>query len=196
MSHPQDPLDVFELWFKQAQDHPDIVEANAVNLATADEAGKPSSRMVLLKDYDADGFVFYTNLESRKGKQLEANPHAALCFYWEALSKQVRIEGVVSPVSVEEADAYFSSRPLQSRIGAWASRQSQELESPSRLVKEVAKMTARFALGDVERPKHWSGFRLSPTLMEFWERGEYRLHNRICYSCDVTGKWTSKLLYP
>lgn len=196
MSHPQDPFDLFRDWFSQAQDHPDILEANAVNLATADKEGKPSSRMVLLKDFDETGFVFYTNLESRKGKQLEVNPHASLCFYWEPLSKQVRIEGAITQVSMEEADAYFATRPLQSRIGAWASRQSQELESSAELAKEVAKVTARFALGDVKRPEHWSGFRLSPTRIEFWERGEYRLHNRVCYSCDDTRKWTSQLLYP
>ncbi|MCB2081940.1 MAG: pyridoxamine 5'-phosphate oxidase [Rickettsiales bacterium] len=192
----ENPFITFSEWFEEASHHKDIKEANAVNLATASRDGLPSNRMVLLKDYNEEGFVFYTNLNSHKGKQLKENPFAAMCFYWEPLSKQVRIEGFVINVDAAEADAYFASRPFKSQIGAWASKQSQPLDSQATLLKEIAKQTARFATQDVPRPEHWSGFRLVPCYMEFWQKGEYRLHQRLSYVCDEGNNWKSQLLYP
>lgn len=196
-SKPQnDPISLFRDWFEAASQHPDIKEANAVNLATAWKNAAPSNRMVLLKDYDEHGFVFYTNLESRKGRQLAENPAAAMCFYWEPMGRQLRIEGRITPVTAEEADAYFASRALQSRIGAWASQQSRPLESQATLMKEVAKQAARFVTQEVPRPEYWSGFRLEPNYMEFWQRGEFRLHDRLSFTRDESGQWQSQLLYP
>ena len=189
-------IDRFSEWFLEAENNKVIAEANAVNLATVSEDGRPSNRMVLLKDYDEHGFVFYTNLTSRKGRQLAANANAAMCFYWENMGKQVRIEGAVISVSDDEADAYFASRPLKSRIGAWASKQSQPLDSQSSFLKDVAVQTARFATSDVPRPEFWSGFRLVPNRVEFWQKGEYRLHERLTYSLDNAGEWQEQLLYP
>lgn len=191
-----DPIAYFGQWFDEATRHKDIAEPNVMNLATASCEGAPSNRMVLLKDYNQKGFVFYTNLESRKGEHLRENPHASLCFYWEALSKQVRIEGNVVAVSQKEADAYFASRPLKSRVGAWASMQSQPLDHPKTLLKEIAKQTARFVTGDVPRPPYWSGFCLVPNRIEFWQKGEYRIHERLCFTCDADGTWQKQLLYP
>lgn len=190
-------LSKFEEWYEEAYKRESIRENNAVNLATADENGRVSNRMVLLKNYDASGFVFYTNLQSRKGQQLQANPWASMCFYWEALSKQIRIEGQVKPVTDEEADAYFNSRPLKSRIGAWASKQSQPLESKAALLKEVAKQGTRFVTEEVPRPPYWSGFRIQPERLEFWQAGEFRIHDRVCYEWDDSlKKWRRMLLYP
>lgn len=192
----ENPMLTFKEWFEEASNHGDIKEVNAVNLATASRDGMPSNRMVLLKDYDDNGFVFYTNLNSHKGRQLKENPFASMCFYWEPLSKQVRIEGFVSDVDSKEADAYFASRPLKSRIGAWASKQSQPLDSQAALLKEIAKQTARFATQDVPRPEHWSGFCLVPCYMEFWQKGDYRVHQRLSYMRDEADNWQSQLLYP
>ncbi len=196
MTTPDNPIDYFAQWFAKAEECSAIQEHNAVNLATASPEGIPSNRTVLLKGYGEDGFVFYTNLESRKGEELKANPVAAMCFYWEPLSRQIRIEGKIKQVSSEQADAYFATRPLQSRIGAWASKQSRPLDSVSTLMKEIAKHTARFAAGDVPRPDFWSGFRLIPEYMEFWQKGEYRIHNRLCYRRCEGGSWKKFLLYP
>ena len=193
---PEEAFSTFKAWFEEASGHKDIKEANAVNLATACRDGMPSNRMVLLKDYDEEGFVFYTNLNSHKGRQLKENPFASMCFYWEPISKQVRIEGFVVDVDATEADEYFASRPLKSRIGAWASKQSQPLDSQATLMKEIARQTARFVTQDVPRPEHWSGFRLVPCYMEFWQKGDYRVHQRISYLCDEEGNWKSQLLYP
>ena len=166
-----------------------------MNLATANSKGVPSNRTVLLKGYDDEGFVFYTNLESRKGGELKSNPFAALCFHWKELDKQVRIEGKVQQVSDEEADKYFNSRPLQSRIGAHLSRQSQTIAGDFDLVKEVAKRTLELVGKKVERPESWSGFRVIPDKIEFWQKGDFRLHKRsLYYLCD--GKWEMKFLYP
>lgn len=192
----QDPFAYFTRWFDEAQAHAGIAEANAVNLATSGANGRPSNRMVLLKSYDAQGFVFYTNLQSRKAGQLQENAFAAMCFYWEVLGKQIRIEGSITPVSDAEADAYFASRPLKSRIGAWASQQSKPLKSQAALLAEIAKQTARFATQTVPRPEHWSGFRLVPDRMEFWQKGEYRLHQRECFTREKGEDWQSQLLYP
>ena len=191
-----DPIDYFKLWYEQAEHHPHIEEANAVNLATASAQGLPSSRMVLLKHFDENGFVFYTNLDSRKGRQLSANPHAAMCFYWEPLARQIRIEGRIAPVADDQADEYFASRPFKSKIGAWASKQSQPLKDQATLLKEVTKMAVKYTAQSVPRPSFWSGFQLLPNRMEFWQRGEYRLHQRVCYSRNSLSQWQKQLLYP
>lgn len=195
MSAERNPFDLFGIWFAEANAHPAIEEANAMCLATATLHGLPSARMVLMKDWDARGFVFFTNLESRKGQEIASNPNAALCFYWEPLSKQVRIEGRLVPVSTEEADAYFHSRPLKSRIGAWASKQSRPMEGRAALMAEVAKHAAKFVTDDVPRPPFWSGFRLNPERMEFWQKGEFRIHDRHCFTREEES-WAHQLLYP
>lgn len=195
---PADPLDIFAAWLAEAE----VAEPNdptAMALATVGEDGMPSCRMVLLKGYDQRGFVFYTNYESRKGRQLLATPKAALLFHWKSLRRQVRIEGAVAPVEAEEADAYFASRPRQSQIGAWASQQSRPLESRFELEKRVALFAAKHAIGQVPRPPYWSGFRLTPRLIEFWQDGAFRLHDRLVYSRDTAsqeGGWTTERLYP
>lgn len=191
-----DPLELFASWYSEASMHPEIADASAVNLATATRAGWPSSRMVLLKGYDAQGFAIYTNLGSRKAKDLTGNPRAALCFYWQPLGKQVRVEGLAEPVGDEEADAYFSSRPVNSRIGAWASKQSARLESRAKLLARVTRYTASFAVGEVNRPPFWSGFRIVPDRMEFWTNAEHRLHDRIVFEKADSGDWRRYLLYP
>lgn len=196
MSAPTDPFALFGQWYGQAEAHQGIAEANAVCLATATADGFPSARMVLMKGWDERGFLLFTNMESRKGRELTENPRAALCFYWEELSKQVRVEGRVEPASAEESDAYFNSRPLKSRIGAWASKQSQPLESKATLIAEVAKQTARFATQDVVRPPFWAGFRLVPQRMEFWQKGEFRIHDRHSFTRQADGGWEHTLLYP
>lgn len=195
---PADPLDIFAAWLGEAEaSEPN--DPTAMALATVGEDGMPSCRMVLLKGYDARGFVFYTNYESRKGRQLLASPKAALLFHWKTLRRQVRIEGGVAPVSAEEADAYFASRPRQSQIGAWASQQSRPLEGRFELEKRVALFAAKHAIGSVPRPPQWSGFRLTPRLIEFWQDGAFRLHDRLVYTRaeGVTeGAWSTERLYP
>jgi pyridoxamine 5'-phosphate oxidase len=195
---PADPLDIFAAWLGEAE----AAEPNdptAMALATVGEDGMPSCRMVLLKGYDAEGFVFYTNYESRKGRQLLATPKAALLFHWKSLRRQVRIEGAVTPVTAAEADAYFASRARQSQIGAWASQQSRPLEGRFELEKRVALFAAKHAIGAVPRPPHWSGFRLTPRHIEFWQDGAFRLHDRLVYTRGDPaegGGWTTQRLYP
>ena len=195
---PADPLDVFAAWLGEAE----AAEPNdptAMALATVGEDGMPSCRMVLLKGYDAEGFVFYTNYESRKGRQLLATPKAALLFHWKSLRRQVRIEGAVTPVTAAEADAYFASRARQSQIGAWASQQSRPLEGRFELEKRVALFAAKHAIGAVPRPPYWSGFRLTPRHIEFWQDGAFRLHDRLVYTRGDPaegGGWTTQRLYP
>jgi pyridoxamine 5'-phosphate oxidase len=172
-----------------------LFEPTTMALATADARGRPSVRMVLLKGFDAQGFVFYTNLESRKGRELSENPYAALCGYWEPLEEQVRIEGAVQPVSEEEADAYFASRPRGSRIGAWASRQSRTLGSREELERRVVEFEARYPDEEVPRPAFWSGFRLVPERIEFWRAVPSRLHRRDVYIRSGDG-WRIEQLYP
>ncbi len=189
-----DPLALFAEWLADAgRSEPN--DPNAVALATVDSDGLPDVRMVLLKDFDADGFVFYTNFGSAKGRQILASGKAAMCFHWKSLRRQVRLRGPMETVSEAEADAYFDSRPRGSRIGAWASKQSQALESRFALEKRVAEFTARHAIGHVPRPEWWSGFRMRPVSIEFWHDRPFRLHDRIRFSPTPTG-WTTTRLYP
>ena len=190
-----DPLARFASWMEEAT-RSEPSNPNAAALATATADGVPAVRMVLLKGADARGFTFYTNLESRKGGELKANPRAALCFYWKTLERQVRVEGSVEPVDAREADEYFASRPRQSRIGAWASKQSRPLAGIFELEREVAKVAARFPVGEVPRPPHWSGFRILPACIEFWRERPFRLHERIVFRRAGSGNWTTEELYP
>jgi len=190
----EDPFKLFADWFADAKKS-EANDPNAMALATSDETGLPDVRMVLLKDFDSDGFVFYTNLESAKGRQISENAQAAICFHWKSLRRQVRIRGPVESVSDEDADAYFASRARDSRIGAWASQQSRPLESRFALEKAVARDAARFGLGEVPRPPHWSGFRLCPSQMEFWRDRPFRLHDRLVFDRSGDG-WTTSRLYP
>lgn len=190
-----DPFDLFERWLAEArQSEPNDPEAMA--LATVDAGGMPSVRMVLLKGHGPDGFVFYTNGQSRKGEALAANPRAALLFHWKSLRRQIRIEGTVSQVSDAEADAYFASRSRDSRIGAVASDQSRPLPSRAHFLKRVAEVGARHLVGEVPRPPHWTGYRVTPTAFEFWRDQPFRLHERVQYLPDGKDGWTSGLLYP
>lgn len=191
---PADPLEIFEVWLREAESS-EPNDPNAVSLSTVGSDGMPSSRMVLLKGYDADGFVFYTNYESRKGRQLLDHPKAAMLFHWKSLRRQVRIEGEVEQVSEEEADAYFASRPKQSQIGAWASEQSRPLKGRFELEKRVALYGAKYAVREVPRPPHWSGFRIVPRLVEFWQDGAFRLHDRLVYT-RAGEAWTTERLFP
>ncbi|MAK64136.1 MAG: pyridoxamine 5'-phosphate oxidase [Maricaulis sp.] len=192
----EDPFALFADWLKDAK-RKEMNDPNAMALATADESGLPDVRMVLLKDVDADGFVFYTNLESAKGRQLAENSQAALCFHWKSLRRQVRVRGLVEAVSEEEANAYFASRHRDSRIGAWASKQSRPLESRFALEKSVAREAARFGLGEVPRPPHWSGFRIRPLSIEFWRDRPFRLHDRMSFTRpDLGSPWGVERLYP
>jgi len=191
----ENPLETFQQWLEEAQACHTIDEPTAMTLATVTPDGRPDARVVLLKGFDEDGFVFYTNLTSTKAMQLQHTPHAALCFHWMPLSKQVRIQGAVESVSDAEADAYFASRPRQSQLGAWASKQSQPVESRLELEKRLAKYTAKFNIGKVPRPDFWSGFRLHPERIEFWLKQPYRLHDRLEYTRTESG-WDTRRLFP
>jgi pyridoxamine 5'-phosphate oxidase len=191
---PKDPYLLFDAWFKEAADK-EPADPNAMALATVDGQGQPSIRMVLLKGVDGQGFTFYTNRESRKGQQLLEVPRAALCFHWKSLKRQVRVEGAVEPVSDEEADAYFATRPRGSQIGAWASQQSRPLAQRFELEKRIAQYTAKFGLGAVPRPAYWSGFRVIPSRIEFWEDRPFRLHDRLVYH-HRGDRWETERLYP
>ena len=193
-SNEKDPLVRFAAWLKEAEDS-EVNDATGMALSTVGEDGMPSCRMVLLKGFDPEGFVFYTNYESRKGRQLLAHPKAALLFHWKSLRRQVRIEGAVSQVTPEEADAYFATRNRKSQIGAWSSDQSRPLEGRFELEKRVALLAAKYAVGTVPRPPHWSGFRIAPRLIEFWQDGAFRLHDRLVYHAEGDA-WRTERLYP
>ena len=188
-----DPFALFDAWFREAQAS-EPHDANAMALATATSDGRPSARMVLLKGHGPGGFVFYTNAESRKGREIRANPHAALLFHWKSLRRQVRIEGALEEVSPELADAYFASRHPDSRLGSAASDQSRPLDSRATYLARVEALRAQYG-GDVARPPHWTGFRLDPERIEFWHDREHRLHERRLFVRSAGG-WTSTLLYP
>lgn len=194
MTQSPNPISLFHEWLAEAEKS-ELNDPTAMSLATASRDGIPSVRMVLLKGADEKGFVFYTNLGSRKARELEENPHAALCLHWKSLRKQVRVEGEVEPVTAGEADSYFQSRARVSRIGAWASKQSQELEGRWELEKRVAEYTAKFGVGEIPRPDFWSGFRLKPREIEFWADQKFRLHDRVVYRMDEGG-WETVRLYP
>jgi pyridoxamine 5'-phosphate oxidase len=196
-THPWDePFRQFEHWLAKAGEA-EPNDPNGMALATVGEDGMPSVRMVLLKGHDAEGFVFYTNYESRKGRQLLAARKAGLLFHWKSLRRQVRVEGAVETVTDAEADAYFHSRPKASQIGAWASQQSRPLASRFELEGRVAQFTARYAIGQVPRPPYWSGFRVRPALIEFWEDRPFRLHDRTVYHATARRDgWTTEKLFP
>jgi pyridoxamine 5'-phosphate oxidase len=192
-----DPIEEFRALFAQAQavDRECLPDPTAMSLATVSSEGAPSVRIVLLKGVDERGFVFFTNLESRKGRELIATARAALCFYWAALDTQIRVEGTVEAVSEAEADAYFASRARESQIGAWASLQSETLASMDELREHVAAVEARYANQPVPRPPHWSGLRVKPSSIEFWRAGEHRLHERRRFERDGD-RWTMRRLFP
>lgn len=196
-----EPFALFQAWLSEAEAS-EINDPNAMALATADTTGLPNVRMVLLKGLDPigtplRGFVFYTNLESAKGRELAANQQAALLFHWKSLRRQVRVRGQVTSVSGDEADAYFASRPRGSRLGAWASDQSRSLESRFALEKRVALATARYPVGEIPRPPHWSGFRVTPLEIEFWHDRPFRLHDRVVFRrAEPDANWVRSRLYP
>lgn len=192
----QDPFALFQSWFEEAKKS-EPNDPNAMALSTVDADGLPNSRMVLLNGRYGEDFVFYTNTQSQKGTELLAQPKAALLFHWKSLRRQVRIRGAVSLVSDEMADAYFASRPRDSRIGAWASQQSRPLESRFALEKAVALQAAKFGVGTIPRPPHWTGFRVSPVYLEFWRDGAFRLHDRVVFRrTAVDQPWSRERLYP
>jgi len=192
----QDPFALFQEWFDEAKTS-EPNDPHAMALSTVDADGLPNSRMVLLNGRDGEDFVFYTNTQSQKGEELLGQPKAALLFHWKSLRRQIRIRGPVAVVSDEMADAYFQSRPRDSRIGAWASQQSRPLESRFALEKAVAGYVAKFGLGTIPRPPHWTGFRISPVYLEFWKDGAFRLHDRVVFRRTAAGEpWARARLYP
>ncbi len=191
-----EPLRLFAAWFAEAQ-RTEPVNPDAMALATVDADGLPNARMVLLKGFDERGFVFYSNIDSVKGHELAEAPKAALTFYWKSLQRQVRIRGSVEPVSAAEADSYFATRSRMAQIGAWASKQSAALESRMAFEKAVARYTAKFGVGPVPRPPYWSGYRVVPQTIEFWQERPFRLHDRIAFTrASATAPWSKTRLYP
>lgn len=191
-----EPFALFERWLGEAKAK-EPNDPNGMALATADADGFPDVRMVLLKGFDANGFVFYSNAESAKGRQLEANPRAAVVFHWKSLRRQVRARGLIEPVSAAEADTYFQSRDRGARLGAWASKQSRPLEDRLALEKRIAEFAAKFGLGEVPRPEYWRGYRLVPLAIEFWRDRPFRLHDRLTFTRDSAGAaWAKSRLYP
>ena len=192
----KDPIQLFKVWMEEAK-KTEPNDPNAVALATSNNKNLPSVRMVLLKDFNENGFVFYTNLNSQKGSELKENPNASMCFHWKSLLRQVRISGSVSSVSDKVADQYYNTRGYESRIGAWASKQSKVLGSRDELINSIKDYKKKFDdQNNVPRPSHWSGWNLSPLTIEFWLDGESRIHERLKYSKDNNGIWTQSLLSP
>ncbi len=189
-----DPIKQFQNWFTAAFDA-QILDANAMTVATCVD-GKPAARVVLLKDFDARGFVFFTNYTSQKGRQLEKNPNAALVFYWMEVERQIRIEGKVEKTSHEDSEEYFHSRPIGAQLGAWASRQSEVIDARRILEARLEEMKQRFAEGQVPLPPHWGGFRLKPERIEFWQGRPDRLHDRFRYTLQKNGAWSIERLAP
>lgn len=192
-----DPFSIFDTWYNEARET-ELNDSNAMTIATADASGQPAARMVLLKGYDRDGFIFYTNQESRKATDIAANPKAAILFHWKSVRRQIRIEGNLSTVSDEIADAYFATRSRDSQLGAWASDQSRPLDSRATFEARYEEMKARFDGQDVTRPPHWSGYRLVPKRFEFWQDREHRLHERRTFmrTNDSDESWIEGMLYP
>ena len=188
------PISLFEEWFEHAKES-EINDPNAMNLATISSDGKLSSRIVLLKSYNEEGFVFYTNSSSKKGRAIENNSNVAINFHWKSLQKQIRIEGSVSMIGKDEADQYFNSRPLGSRIGAWASKQSAELNNRSVLLEQVKKYEKKFEKENIYRPSHWNGYNVKPILIEFWQDMPFRLHDRVEFKF-LNNKWISRKHFP
>ena len=189
------PFTLFDTWFAEARES-ELNDSNAMTIATADANGQPSARMVLLKGHGPDGFIFYTNQESRKAGDIAANPKAAILFHWKSLRRQIRIEGSLSHVTGEVADAYFATRPRVSQLGAWASRQSETLESREEFEQRLAECSREFEGREVPRPSRWGGFRVAPGRIEFWYGAEYRLHERQLYERGPDGAWSRRMLYP
>ena len=191
-----DPFELFERWFDEAKKN-EINDPNALALGTASKDGIPSVRMVLLKGFDKEGFVFYTNLNSQKGNQIKENPNATMCFHWKSLLRQIRIVGVLSQVSSDTADKYYNSRGYESRIGAWASKQSSVLKNRNELLDSLEAFRKKYNDQDkVPRPSHWSGFNLKPSSIEFWLDGDNRIHERLKYTLNENNEWTKSLLSP
>jgi len=191
-----DPLELFADWYEEAKKN-ELNDPNAMSLATVDINGIPSVRIVLLKGFDVDGFVFYTNFQSRKANEFKNNPNVAVCFHWKSLQRQVRIEGQVSKVSDKEADEYFKSRARLSRLGAWASKQSEILESRDHLLARLKTFEEKYDGETIPRPSHWSGNRIAAKKIEFWEDGKFRLHDRFIFERQsIDGPWTKARLYP
>ena len=192
----EDPILLFNEWMEEAK-KTEPNDPNAVSLATSNKKNIPSVRMVLLKDFNENGFIFYTNLNSQKGNELKENPYAAMCFHWKSLLRQIRIVGKISLVADEVADKYYSSRAYDSRIGAWASNQSKELKTRDQLIESIQEYKKKYRdKTNVPRPSHWSGWNLSPESIEFWLDGENRIHERLKYSKNNSGKWIKSLLSP
>ena len=190
-----DPFPLFDAWYAEARAS-EINDSNAMALSTADAAGRPSSRMVLLKGHGRDGFVFYTNRESRKAREIAANPHVALLFHWKSLRRHIRIEGALTQVTDAESDAYFATRSRDSQLGAWASAQSRPLDTRDTFEAAFTTMIERFDGGDVPRPPHWGGYRVVPDRIEFWQDRAHRLHERRLFTPHADGTWSEGLLFP
>lgn len=190
------PFKQFEKWFDDAKAEKLIVEANAMTIATASAGGRPSARIVLLKNFSEEGFIFYTNYESKKGRELAENPHAALLFYWAPLERQVRISGIASRVERTESEAYFQSRPRETQLGAWVSRQSAVIQSRGILDEQLEEIRLRYQDKQVPLPPYWGGYRVVPQEFEFWQGRKSRLHDRLCYTRQADGHWLIARLSP
>jgi pyridoxamine 5'-phosphate oxidase len=192
----EDPIQLFKIWMEEAEKS-EPNDPNALSLATSNKDSFPSVRVVLLKEFNQKGFVFYTNLNSQKGNELKENPKAAMCFHWKSLLRQIRVSGTVTQVADGVADQYYNSRGYESRIGAWASKQSKELGSRSELINLIREFKQKYNdVNKVPRPSHWSGWNLSPTSIEFWLDGDNRIHERLKYTKDKSGNWIKSLLNP